>query len=138
MYADELGVSDIRVIPSAQYNKALEQLADLPEDVLDKYPILKYRIANIQNNVPTRGLKETDCQKCWLGLDDMAVAGGYHFPCIIHLREGGDPIGKVTSNIRQDRLNWIKQHNALKDPICSKNCLDVCRQYNLTAENRCE
>jgi sulfatase maturation enzyme AslB (radical SAM superfamily) len=130
MFANSLGVSDIRVIPSAQYNKALKKLANLNEDVLAKYPILKYRVKNIQKEKHVRGIKKTDCNKCWLGLDDMAVAGGYHFPCIIYLREGGDPIGKVDENTRNDRLNWVLNHDTKKDAICVKNCLDVCVEYN--------
>jgi len=129
-FADSLGVSDIRVIPSAQYNRALLKLADLPEEILSKYAILRYRINNVRNGRHVRGLKEKDCSKCWLGLDDMAVAGGYHFPCIIHLREGGDPIGKVGETTRQDRLDWVMRHDAKADPICAKNCLDVCIAYN--------
>jgi len=130
LFADSLGVSDIRVIPSAQYNKALVKLRELPDDILNKYPILKYRINNIDKNIHVRGLSESDCHNCWLALDDMACAQGYHFPCIIHLREGGDPIGKVTENTRQDRYNWIVNHDPYKDPICRSNCLDVCRLFN--------
>lgn len=130
IFADSLGVGDIRVIPSAQYNKALDQLSNLPIDLLLKYPILRYRIENIKKNRHVRGIGSKDCTRCWLALDDMAVAGKYHFPCIIHLREGGDPIGKITENIRQDREDWILSHDSSKDPICRKNCLDVCVDYN--------
>ena len=134
IFADSLGVSDIRVIPSAQYNAALTKLAKLPEYILLKYPILRYRINNIIKGRHTRGIKKKDTNKCYLAMDDMAVAHGYHFPCIIHLREGGEPIGKVTDNIRNDRAEWIKKHDSKKDPICLKNCLDVCIDYN----NKCK
>jgi molybdenum cofactor biosynthesis enzyme MoaA len=135
MFADSLNVSDIRVIPSAQYNKALSKLSKLPKQILDKYPILKYRINNILNGRHVRGIKKVDKHKCWLVLDDMAIAGDYHFPCIIYLREGGDPIGKVGAGMRRERLGWIKKHNPYKDPICKKNCLDVCIDYNNCAES---
>jgi molybdenum cofactor biosynthesis enzyme MoaA len=134
LFADSLGVSDIRVIPSAQYNKALSLLALLPENVLDKYPILRYRIENLNEGRHVRGLSEHDCNRCWLALDDMAVAGGEdglkHFPCIIHLREGGNPIGRVGTEMRQERLNWILNHDSFSDKICRENCLDVCVDYN--------
>lgn len=133
LFADWLGVSDVRVIPSAQYNVALTRLAILPAKVLDKYPILKYRIRNVHNNRHVRGIGEHDCSKCPLVLDDMAVAGNKHFPCIIYMREQGDPIGEVGPHMRQERLDWFKKHNTKTDPICSKNCLDVCIQYNNTA-----
>lgn len=133
LFVYSLGISDIRVIPAAQYNKALTKLIDLPTNILDKYPILRYRIGNIQANKNVRGICQGDCHRCWLALDDMAVAGKWHFPCIIYLREGGNPIGEVGSNMRLERLRWILRHNSKNDPICSKNCLDVCVDYNNTA-----
>jgi len=133
LFADSLGISDIRVIPSAQFNEALIKLSLLPDNILNRYPILKYRINNIKNKRHVRGIKSSDCDKCWLALDDMAVAQGKHFKCIIHLREGGDSIGDVTDNIREDRLNWIASHNPKEDKVCAKNCLDVCVDYNNTA-----
>lgn len=124
-----LGVSDIRIIPSAQYNKALSMMKNYSTD----YPILKYRISNINKNIQTRGLGEKDCYKCWLALDDLAVAQGYHFPCIIYMREGGMPIGKIPKThkeLRRERFRWFSDHIAFFDDICSGNCLDVCRDYN--------
>ena len=50
MFADSLGVSDIRVIPSAQFNAALSKLMFLPPEILDKYPILRYRIINVNHH----------------------------------------------------------------------------------------
>jgi MoaA/NifB/PqqE/SkfB family radical SAM enzyme len=127
LFADSLGVSDIRVIPSAQYNEAL------------LYPILKYRIENLKNDIHVRGLSENDSHTCWLAMDDMAVAGGdkglKHFPCIIHLREGGNPIGYVGPNMRQDREDWLLEHDPFTDPICLANCLDVCTHYNRVADS---
>ena len=130
LFADSLGVSDIRVIPSAQYNKALLKLQNLPLKLLNKYPILKYRINHIQNRVPVRGLQPSDTNKCPLVLDDMAVAGGWHFPCIIYLREGGEAIGEINPLMREQRKDWFETRNTHADRICLGNCLDVCRDYN--------
>jgi len=135
IFAHDLGVSDIRVIPSAQYNKALSKLTDLPKEILEKYPILKYRIENVRKGRHVRGLEEKHRYlKCWIMLDDMAVARNYHFPCIIYLREGGDPIGKVGPHMRSVRLKFIKRHNPYEDPIFKKYCLDVCLDYNIVAQ----
>jgi len=130
IFAHSLGASDIRVIPSAQYNKALFKLGDLPIEVLDKYPILKYRVEHIRTEIPVRGLKPNDTHKCPLVLDDMAIAGKWHFPCIIYLREGGEPIGEISPRMREQRKDWFENHDTHTDRICLGNCLDVCRDYN--------
>jgi len=123
-FVHSLGVSDIRIIPSAQYGK--EMNLQLPE-WSRQFPILTYRTSGSRL---VRGLSSTDCPKCKLVLDDMAVWGGYHYPCIIYLRENGKPIGKVSSDMRQERLNWYNAHNSFNDAICRTNCLDVCVEHN--------
>lgn len=129
-FADSLGVADIRIIPAAQNGDKLKNVYVSPE-LLVKYPILKYRIDNLNEGKSVRGLSETDNDKCPLVLDDSAICEGNHFPCIIYCRESGKPIGKVGPNMRQERLEWYLNHNTKTDSICSKNCLDTCREYNL-------
>lgn len=106
----------------------------MSDKIIEKHKILKYRINNIRNNRNVRGIKESDCDKCYLCLDDMAILGDYHFPCIIYMREQGEPVGKIIENIRQDRFKWFINHNTHKDEICKKNCLDVCIDYNNKAK----
>ncbi len=135
MYADSLGVSDIRVIPAAQYGKALDVLKSLPNNILAKYPILNYRIQRANCGGHVRGISSPEADvPCRLVLDDMASANGYHFPCIIYMREGGDPIGVIGEGNRAEREEWMKNHRPSLDPICSKMCLDVCVDYNMTAD----
>jgi len=130
LYADTLGVSDIKVIPSAQYNKALLRLVDLPHILLSKYPILNYRVGNIKRKVAVRGIKNSDAHKCWLVVDDMIVSQGWHFPCVIYLREGGNPIGRVGDMTRLDRVEWANNSDILADTICRNNCLDIYVAHN--------
>lgn len=131
--AHNLGVSDIRVIPAAQFSKklTLEQLDNL-KDVFEKHPILKYRINNMCNNGVVRGLKETDNKHCPLVLDDIAIAQNKHFPCIIYMREYGNPIGEMKDieYVRQERKIWAENHNCFEDKICRDNCLDCIVLYN--------
>lgn len=129
LFADSLGVSDIRVIPAAQEGRLLP-LVEVPPELLEKYPILRYRIENLKAGVPVRGLLPSDPKRCGLVLDDMAVMDGEHYPCIIYMREGGSPIGKVGQAMRQERERWYQEHDCHADPICSKNCLDVCVEHN--------
>jgi len=132
-FADELGVADIRLISSAQFNKLLDNTQGIGKDILDKHPILKYRINNVRNGRHVRGITEKDCHRCYMAVDDSVVAGNkneaWHFPCVINMREGGKAIGKVGPNMRKERIEWFKIHNSYEDPICKKNCLDVCQFF---------
>ena len=126
--AESLGVSDIRVIPAAQCSR---HLMGVPSRVWPgRFPILQYRMNNVRNGRSVRGIGPRDSHRCGLALDDMAVMGTQHYPCIIHMREGGAPIGQVGANMRAEREQWYKTHDTHSDPICQANCLDVCRQYN--------
>lgn len=134
-FASSLGVSDIRIISSAQNN--ITPKITIPKNILDKHPILKYRVNNFNTGRDVRGIKESDCHKCHLVKDDMAVEGDFHYPCIIHLRESKNPIGSIHGDIRKDRYEWFKNHNCYNDPVCKSNCLDVCIDYNNKAEKGC-
>lgn len=129
-FASDLGVADIRIISAAQYNQILIEAQKVPKNILEKHPILKYRIQNILKGRNVRGIKNNDCNKCPLMLDDMVIRGNYHYPCVIKMREGCAPIGRVSKNMREERETYFKKMNTFKDPICRKNCLDVCIDYN--------
>lgn len=128
--ASNLGVSDIRILTAAQYNKSLSFIKKIPGHIVKQNQILEYRVNNFKNGRNVRGIQKTDTNKCPLSLDDIAVKGKYHYPCIIHMREKGHHIGVVSKNMRQERLEWFKSHDSKKDAICKNNCLDVCIDYN--------
>ena len=121
----DLGVADIRIISAAQYNRLPNSF-----EVKTKHPILDYRIRNLTNGRGVRGLKPNDSRKCWLAYDDAVVAGDYHFPCVIYMREQGNPLGRIGPHMRKEKIAWLENHNTHSDPICKKNCLDVCIDYN--------
>jgi len=131
-YASSLGVSDIRIIPSAQSNHFLD--IDIETDL----PILRYRITHLKQGRHVRGLSESDCHKCHLVKDDMVVLHGKHFPCVVYMREQGpaigDVYGKTLAQIRQERKEWFERTDTHKETICKRNCLDVCIDHNKCAE----
>ena len=138
-YAHGLGVADIRIISAAQYNKPIPRLNEVEKEIVNAHPILKYRINHFAKGINVRGRKDTDFEKCPLVLDDSVIAGDYHFPCVIYMREQGQPIGKVGKNMRSERKAWFEKHNCNKDLICRNNCLDVCIDYaNKYREVNCE
>lgn len=132
-FADSLGVADIRIIPAAQDGRELPTLS-VSDEIRAKYPILRYRLKNLELGKPVRGLADNDPHHCGLVVDDMAVMGDEHYPCIIYMRESGKPIGKVGPDMRQERLKWYMEHDVHADPICKSQCLDVCVDHNRTIE----
>lgn len=132
LFAHSLGVSDIRIISAAQWNEfSIFENLSLPQEVLNAHPILAYRIRNFAQRRNVRGISQEDTQKCPLMLDDMIVKGSYHYPCVIKMREGCSPIGKITDkDVRGDRRRYFEGHDCYCDPICRQNCLDVCVDYN--------
>ncbi len=134
-FASSLGVADIRIVSAAQDNRMIKELQKIPETLLNRHPILKYRVSHYLGDRNVRGILGKDSHRCKLVLDDMAVAGGYHFPCIIYLREGGNPISIINNNMRKERYEWYRKHNSYEDPICRKNCLDVCIDFNNKAND---
>lgn len=131
-YATNLGVSDIRIIPSAQDNRFLNL------NIFTDYNILNYRLNNIKNNRHVRGIKIGDCTYCHLVKDDMVILNNYHFPCVIYMREQGEPVGSIDNKtireIRMERKKWFEKTNTSEDVICKNNCLDVCIEYNNRVE----
>jgi MoaA/NifB/PqqE/SkfB family radical SAM enzyme len=131
LFAHNLGVADIRVIPAAQFTRQnTKSLENISDDVLNAHPILKYRVNRALLGHSVRGISKTDAHKCYLVLDDSVIAGKNHYPCVIYMREMGAPIGEVGINMRYDRVDWSKNHNSYEDAICRNNCLDVCIDYN--------
>jgi MoaA/NifB/PqqE/SkfB family radical SAM enzyme len=128
--AHKLGVSDIRVISAAQWNRPITELKAIEPEIINVHPILKYRVNNFIKGRNVRGLTVADNHKCPLVLDDSVIAGDYFFPCVIYMREHGDPIGKVGLDMRAQQMAWVDTHDCFSDPICHKNCLDVCIDYN--------
>lgn len=130
--AHSLGVADIRVIPAAQDGDRLGNAINgvVDTNILSQHPILAYRVKNTVEGKAIRGLGYADSHRCYLVMDDSCVVKDWHFPCVIYMREGGDPIGSVSKGMRASRFGWSLDHRIQDDPICKANCLDVCVAYN--------
>ena len=126
--ASSLGVADMRIATSAQWNQVIN--LDVNRDILNKHPILRYKINEINSGNKPRGLCESDSNRCALVLDDMAVVRDNHFPCVVYFRERGNPIGKIGPSCRADREKWFLEHDTHCDPICKANCLNIWSFYN--------
>ena len=120
---------DISLIATAPVN--WERYVNLlPKYVVVSNDLLNYRVNNVKNDVKPYGLMENDTHKCPLVLDEMIVAGEYHYPCSMYKEAGGKPIGKVNPYMRKERSDWALHYDTHSDLICSKHCPDFCREYN--------
>ena len=134
-FSSELGVSDIRIVTASHsQSDILEAISEIEPEVLDSYPILKYRVQNYLKGWGARGLREGDTHRCHLVKDDCVVAGKWHYPCGVYLRERGAPIGGISPRMREERVAWFHTHDTYDDPICQQYCSDIYVEYN----NRCE
>jgi MoaA/NifB/PqqE/SkfB family radical SAM enzyme len=136
-FAARLGVSDIRIIPAAQEGNMISGIEHIEQKWLDKFPILRYRVLNILEGKPVRCIQEYDSHRCYIPIDDSVVCGDFHFPCVIYMREQGEPIGRIGPDMRAERIAWSETHNTFKDPICRANCLDVCVDHNNKCATHC-
>jgi hypothetical protein len=130
LFADSLGVHDMRLVSASQWDQPISAYASLSKELLDKYPILKYRAENFAKGMNIRTMSESDCKRCHLMTDEFLVAGEYHYPCAVYMREKGKPIGKAGPNMRADRIEWSETHDTFSDPICRSNCMDFRIEYN--------
>jgi molybdenum cofactor biosynthesis enzyme MoaA len=133
-FAHELGAADIRITTASQFNRPIQTFSNIEQEILEAHPILRYRIRNYGLGRNVRGIRKTDSHQCHLVKDDCVVAGKWHYPCSVYLREGGAPIGEICPNMRRKRIEWFQTHNSFNDPICHIYCSDIYIDYN----NRCE
>lgn len=134
-FSSGLGVSDIRIVTASHaHHDIVEAISNIDQEVLDTYPILRYRVQNYLQGWGARGLRKGDTHHCHLVKDDCVVAGTWHYPCGVYLRERGVPIGMVNPKMREERIAWFRTHITYDDPICRQYCSDIYVEYN----NRCE
>lgn len=132
--ANDLGVADIRFVTASHDDQMLLKMQDISAGILNKYPILRYRIKNLKVGRQMRGLQSADTHKCYLVLDDSVVAGMWHYPCGVYLREGGAPIGEINPSMRRQRIEWLNAKDTHTDQICRQYCSDIYVDYNNKVE----
>jgi molybdenum cofactor biosynthesis enzyme MoaA len=123
-----LGVTDIRIMTATKFNQIIK--FDVPQYLLDKHQILKFRIENYNSGKNIRGSSLANTTKCHLVRDDITLVGEYLFPCAVYAREGGNSFGIFDSLNEVKRLAFFNNHNSHKDEICKKFCMDFKCRFN--------
>lgn len=132
-FTDALGVADMKLSTSTHWNRPIPGLETIPEDLLDRHPILKYRVNGFRSGRNVRGLRQgIDCHRCPMVMDDMILVGDHHYPCLVYAREKGTPIGTIkgVAEMREERRAWQDGRDTFLDPICQKMCMDLFMDCN--------
>jgi MoaA/NifB/PqqE/SkfB family radical SAM enzyme len=123
-----LGAHDIRIMTATKYNKILA--FELDSYLLDKHPILKFRVENFNAGRNMRGSGLAQTPRCHLVRDDITIFGEDFYSCAVYVREGGSPIGKFGTGNIELREAWFDSHNSHRDELCSTYCMDFKCQFN--------
>lgn len=89
-FAKKENIKDIKIMTPSYLGDRLRyrEIKEL-ENVVEDFPILKYRVRESRCNNLLRGLKDGDNKKCPLVIDEVTVVGENHYPCVTYFREGG-------------------------------------------------
>lgn len=131
-FAHGLGVADMKLSTDSKWNREIPGLDKLSPAVLESHPILRYRVNSFLGGRNVRGLRPQDCHSCPLVMDDIIICGSHHYPCIVQLREGGQPIGSVrdVAAMRDERREWGLAIDTHKDCVCKPYCMDIFADCN--------
>ena len=127
-FISSLGTHDIRIMTATKYNKILA--FELDSGLLDKHPILKFRVENFNAGRNMRGSGLCQTPKCHLVRDDITIFGEDFYPCAVYIREKGQPIGKFGPDNVELREAWFAGHNSHRDDICKTYCMDFKCRFN--------
>ena len=134
-FLGDLGVRDIKLATATQFvgEIPLDVLDRIPQALLDRMPVLRYRVDHYRAGRSVRGLVEgRDSHRCMWVQDDIVLTPDGHYPCIVYPRERGTCIGplKTVSEMRADRLAWALSRDTFEDPICKRYCMDIFADCN--------
>jgi molybdenum cofactor biosynthesis enzyme MoaA len=132
-FTDDLGVADMKLSTATSWNRIIQRLGEVPQDLLARHPILRYRVNGFLAGRNVRGLREgVDCHRCPLVQDDIILVDGHHYPCLVYAREKGQPIGtlKDVAEMREERRAWQASRDTHTDPICKPMCMDIFMDCN--------
>lgn len=139
-FLGDLGVADIKLATATSFKGEISGavLDAIPQALLDRMPVLRYRVEHYRAGRPVRGLVEgRDSHRCMWVQDDIVLTPSGHHPCIVYPRERGRAIGplKSVAEMRADRRAWALAKDTFEDPICKRYCMDIFAECNKRIED---
>jgi MoaA/NifB/PqqE/SkfB family radical SAM enzyme len=139
-WCQQAGVDDFKFLPASRARLVTvfeepgswERFETLCQSTVpDRYPMFHYRLRSMRAG--GHGLRQGQPHPCWLCLDDRAFDSRGAYPCIVRLREGGEPLfhhGDDTPS-RAARLQAFLATDRSQDPICRAHCYDLYRELSV-------
>ncbi|MEO5334478.1 MAG: radical SAM protein [Magnetococcus sp. YQC-5] len=133
------GIDDFKFLPSSVTpfntifaNTAMHQrfLDVCVEMVPKRFPFFHYRLTSLRHG--GHGLQGRRHHICRHFLDDRAFDSIGAYPCIIHLREGGEYLYRHDDpeEAIAEKIETFHHMNRVHDPLCYQNCFDVYRDFS--------
>lgn len=90
-----------------------------------EYRFFHYRLAKLDQG--GHGLADRCWHTCYHFLDDRTYDSAGAYPCIIHLREGGNRLYRYDDSIeeKREKLADFFRENRAENPICRTHCFDL-------------
>jgi MoaA/NifB/PqqE/SkfB family radical SAM enzyme len=135
-----VGVDDFKFLPTSTeafisifpQRETMDQFIAICIDLVpEQYKFFFYRLSMMQRG--GHGLHgEPQPHICYHSLDDRAYDSLGVYPCIIHLREGGQRLyaHDESETSKRRHLENFLQEDRTQDPVCQKFCFDVYRALN--------
>ena len=108
------------------------QLAQQPPEAL---PLLRRKLKTVFAK-DAIGIDHEPSQprwRCYIPLTERTVDSVSYYPCSVYLREGGEPLGRLTDSPELQRkrsAEFVRDADCLTDPICRRYCLHCTRAFN--------
>ncbi len=144
-WCQQAGVDDFKFLPASRARlvtvfdepgswERFEQLCQ--REVPGRYPMFHYRLRSMRSG--GHGLGRGRRHPCWLALDDRAFDSRGAYPCIVRLREGGQPLFHHGDDIpaRLRSLAAFLATDRAADPICRAHCYDLYRELGTATAAR--
>lgn len=116
------------LFPDAETRK---RFLDICRDTVpEKYTLFHYRLAMLEKG--GHGLYSRGSHTCCHCLDDRSYDSMGAYPCIIHLREGGNRLylHKDPIELKRKRLEDFFRSDRTKNRICRTFCFDIYRAFS--------
>jgi MoaA/NifB/PqqE/SkfB family radical SAM enzyme len=146
----DLKPNDVKLLAVAEEGEYIQGHASRRAvDYLRKLAQEKGSFELLQKKIPALFRKDSfgleDCaaqhemMHCYVPLTERTLDAKYVYPCSIYLRYKGQPIIESDASFEDQQKaidGFVHGHNCRLDSICTKNCTNCCKKFNIETNKR--